>query len=188
MGRRPQSKPLRQHQPQDLTRLGIFGQGLARGAVDQRVEIDKPAQGFARDRAGERLVLELADVGGRRAEGDVQRLAPPQDGIEQAKRGAARVDSGGLGHGRSPLEHRAKKWEPVFRIGDAAPGASLETSRQPAHFLNMEKRATKRPETFEKPANWTSEPPPKPQKPEMDEELSPTRYGDWVKDGIAIDF
>jgi hypothetical protein len=98
------------------------------------------------------------------------------------------VDSGGLGHGRSPLEHRAKKWEPVFRIGDAAPGASLETSRQPAHFLNMEKRATKRPETFEKPANWTSEPPPKPQKPEMDEELSPTRYGDWVKDGIAIDF
>ena len=86
MGRRPQSKPLRQHQPQDLTRLGIFGQGLARGAVDQRVEIDKPAQGFARDRAGERLVLELADVGGRRAEGDVQRLAPPQDGIEPLRR------------------------------------------------------------------------------------------------------
>lgn len=52
----------------------------------------------------------------------------------------------------------------------------------------MEKRATKRPATFEKPEHWTSEPPPKPEKPEMDEELSPTRYGDWVKDGIAIDF
>ncbi|MAW90432.1 MAG: DUF1674 domain-containing protein [Altererythrobacter sp.] len=52
----------------------------------------------------------------------------------------------------------------------------------------MTKRADKRPETFEKPDHWTSEPPPKPQKGEVDEDLSPTRYGDWVKDGIAIDF
>ena len=28
----------------------------------------------------------------------------------------------------------------------------------------------------------------KPKKGEVDEDLSPTRYGDWVKDGIAIDF
>lgn len=41
---------------------------------------------------------------------------------------------------------------------------------------------------FEKPAHWSNDPPPKPGKPEVDKELSPTRYGDWAKDGIAIDF
>ena len=52
----------------------------------------------------------------------------------------------------------------------------------------MVKRATKRPQTFAKPAHWTSEPPPEPAKAEGVEELSPTRYGDWVKNGIAVDF
>ena len=60
--------------------------------------------------------------------------------------------------------------------------------RQSAHLGYMTKRADKRPETFEKPDHWTSEPPPKPRKGEVAEDLSPTRYGDWVKDGIAIDF
>ena len=50
------------------------------------------------------------------------------------------------------------------------------------------KRATKRPEGFTKPAHWTNDQPPAPEKGKVDEELSPTRYGDWVKDGIAIDF
>lgn len=49
-------------------------------------------------------------------------------------------------------------------------------------------RATKRPEKFAKPAYWSEEPAPKPAPPKLDEELSPTRYGDWVKNGIAIDF
>ena len=49
-------------------------------------------------------------------------------------------------------------------------------------------RATKRPETFIKPAHWSNEPLPAPQKSTDEEDLSPTRYGDWVKDGIAIDF
>ncbi|MDG5747699.1 DUF1674 domain-containing protein [Qipengyuania sp. XHP0207] len=52
----------------------------------------------------------------------------------------------------------------------------------------MTDRATKRPEGFEKPSHWTNDPPPRPEKVENDEDLSPTRYGDWVKDGIAIDF
>lgn len=52
----------------------------------------------------------------------------------------------------------------------------------------MEKRATERPEGFVKPAYWTNDPPPAPAAPEVEEKLSPTRYGDWVKDGIAIDF
>ncbi len=31
-------------------------------------------------------------------------------------------------------------------------------------------------------------PPPLPSQADISEELSPTRYGDWVKNGIAIDF
>ncbi|MDA0819317.1 MAG: DUF1674 domain-containing protein [Proteobacteria bacterium] len=41
---------------------------------------------------------------------------------------------------------------------------------------------------FEKPAHWSNDPPPKPKAGKIDEKLSPTRYGDWEKDGIAIDF
>ena len=53
----------------------------------------------------------------------------------------------------------------------------------------MTQRATKRPKAFTKPDHWSSEPVPRPEKPKMErEDLSPTRYGDWVKDGIAIDF
>jgi hypothetical protein len=52
----------------------------------------------------------------------------------------------------------------------------------------MAKRATQRPATFQKPPHWTNAPPPRPAPPKTDEALSPTRYGDWVKDGIAVDF
>lgn len=50
------------------------------------------------------------------------------------------------------------------------------------------KRATHRPETFDKPAHWSNEPAPKPAEPKIDEELSPTRYGDWERKGVAVDF
>lgn len=60
----------------------------------------------------------------------------------------------------------------------------------------MTARATTRPQRFDKPAHWRNDPPPAPRGPDQasapdatpDEELSPTRYGDWVKNGIAIDF
>jgi len=53
----------------------------------------------------------------------------------------------------------------------------------------MTKPATKRPGTFTRPDHWTTEPPPAPREAQGEaEELSPTRYGDWVKKGIAIDF
>ena len=55
----------------------------------------------------------------------------------------------------------------------------------------MTERATKRPEGFQKPAIWTNEPAPEPEKPETGDDpdgLSPTRYGDWVRNGIAVDF
>lgn len=56
----------------------------------------------------------------------------------------------------------------------------------------MTKRATQRPEGFQKPAHWTNDPAPQPAPAKTDEQdpdgLSPTRYGDWEKNGIAIDF
>jgi hypothetical protein len=54
----------------------------------------------------------------------------------------------------------------------------------------MTKRATQRPKDFAKPAHWTTEPAPPPaaDKQQADEDLSPTRYGDWVHKGIAVDF
>ena len=55
----------------------------------------------------------------------------------------------------------------------------------------MTQRATQRPEPFRKPAHWSDSPAPKPQAPTNEKDpdgLSPTRYGDWVHKGIAIDF
>jgi hypothetical protein len=55
----------------------------------------------------------------------------------------------------------------------------------------MTQRATKRPKPFAKPAHWTNDPAPQPEAAKMEEdseELSPTRYGDWVRKGIAVDF
>lgn len=52
-------------------------------------------------------------------------------------------------------------------------------------------RATRRPRPFAKPAHWTNAPAPPPQPaPASDDPdgLSPTRYGDWVRKGIAVDF
>lgn len=55
----------------------------------------------------------------------------------------------------------------------------------------MTKRATKRPRPFVKPAHWSDEPAPKPAPASSADDpagLSPTRYGDWVNKGIAVDF
>ena len=63
--------------------------------------------------------------------------------------------------------------------------------RQCGHLARMTKRATKRLESFQKPAHWTNDPAPTPEPAKADPDpagLSPTRYGDWVQKGIAIDF
>ncbi|BBC71918.1 conserved hypothetical protein [Altererythrobacter sp. B11] len=64
----------------------------------------------------------------------------------------------------------------------------IASGRQSPHVHYM----TERPKTFHKPAYWSDSPPPQPGPPKQaegeGEELSPTRYGDWVKNGIAIDF
>jgi len=59
------------------------------------------------------------------------------------------------------------------------------------HVSDMTHRATQRPAGFTKPAHWTNDPAPKPApaKAEPDPRgLSPTRYGDWEHNGIAVDF
>ena len=51
------------------------------------------------------------------------------------------------------------------------------------------KRATRRPADFRKPAYWSDAPAPEPRAPEpLTDPLDPTRYGDWVLNGIAVDF
>jgi len=68
------------------------------------------------------------------------------------------------------------------------PLSAIASPRQRAHLGLAMDRATKRPATFAKPSYWSNDPPPAPAPPKVDEALSPTRYGDWVKNGIAVDF
>jgi hypothetical protein len=53
---------------------------------------------------------------------------------------------------------------------------------------DMTKEKSEAAKNFRKPAHWTNDPVPAPRPVEQDEKLSPTRYGDWEKDGIAVDF
>ncbi len=53
------------------------------------------------------------------------------------------------------------------------------------------KRATTRPAPFTPPAHWTNTPPPEPRAVERGPDpdgIDPTRFGDWERNGIAIDF
>lgn len=73
------------------------------------------------------------------------------------------------------------------RLPSRASGPTCKSMTQRA----SNQRATRRPGTFQKPAHWTDTPPPAPEaaQPQQDPDgLSPTRYGDWVQKGIAIDF
>ena len=52
-------------------------------------------------------------------------------------------------------------------------------------------RATQRPVTFKRPEHWSTAPAPEPREGEKRPDpdgLDPTRFGDWEKNGIAIDF
>jgi hypothetical protein len=53
------------------------------------------------------------------------------------------------------------------------------------------KRATTRPVAFTPPPHWTNPPVPEPRAVERGDDpdgLDPTRFGDWERNGIAIDF
>jgi hypothetical protein len=78
------------------------------------------------------------------------------------------------------------------------PHLAIARGNAKAHGWGMEQplpanrqRATQRPAAFAKPAHWTNAPAPAPRVAERGEDpdgLDPTRYGDWEKNGIAIDF
>ena len=112
MRRGCEPQPAGQHQPQHRARLGVIGQVLAGGAIDQRVEIGQPAQRLGCQGAGERAVGIAADALQRGRPRLLERLAPAEHGIAQAQRSFAGGESGNV-HVR-PLGHRAEKWEPVF--------------------------------------------------------------------------
>ena len=55
----------------------------------------------------------------------------------------------------------------------------------------MTQRATQRPAGFKKPAHWSNTPAPAPAPISAEPDpagLSPTRYGDWERKGVAVDF
>jgi hypothetical protein len=68
----------------------------------------------------------------------------------------------------------------------------IETKRQHGHLTGMTKQKSEAAKHFKKPAHWTNDPVPAPKKTDPlkgePRDLSPTRYGDWEKDGIAWDF
>ena len=69
------------------------------------------------------------------------------------------------------------------------PLSAIASRGQHPHVPHMTKRATTRPTGFVKPPHWSNDPLPTPAEPVLDEELSPTRYGDWVNKGfVAVDF
>lgn len=53
---------------------------------------------------------------------------------------------------------------------------------------SMTREKSEAAKAFKKPAHWSNDPAPTPKPVANDEKLSPTRYGDWEKDGIAVDF
>jgi hypothetical protein len=101
MRRGLEPQPARQHQPQHRARLGIGGQRQAGGAVDQRVEIDQPAQRLASQRPRQGLVGLAANPLQGRVPRLFERLAAPQHGIEQVQRSLARGKAGNV-HGWVP--------------------------------------------------------------------------------------
>jgi hypothetical protein len=58
-------------------------------------------------------------------------------------------------------------------------------------MADMIKRSTQRPAAFAKPAHWSNDPAPAPAAAVAEDDpegLSPTRYGDFTRKGIAWDF
>jgi len=88
-----------------------------------------------------------------------------------------------------PALHRRATRAISYLMTDLTDASSTGPSDAPSAGQANAPRATERPRPFVKPAYWSDAPPPAPDAGKTsDEELSPTRYGDWVKDGIAIDF
>ena len=143
--------------------LLIVGQALARRAVDQRVEVGQAAQRLAGDGDGERAV-------GRRqvARRPTQRLSSvwpaAQHRIEHLQRRSARA---------AGLQRLA--WAPATH--------HLGVMKRPKHLKAAGAISARRRRCPSPQPSTDAEPP-----AGEEDKLDPTRYGDWEKKGIAIDF
>ncbi len=154
--------PLRQREAEHHPRLGIVGQRLPGGAVDQAVEQGQAAQRLAGDRQGKALVggVELQPLARR-----IHRLPTTDHAVEDAQGGAAGIHPC---FGPSWLRRlqRPSPWS-----------CRVQSINMPPAYLSKSPPVPE-PEPAE-PA-----PPPSGDKPRLD----PTRYGDWEKKGIAMGF
>jgi hypothetical protein len=111
-----------------------------------------------------------------------QRLAPAKHGIGEPQGSSASGETWNI-HA-APLEEIALE-------GQHAHLMAMDNPTKIPAISSSTSRATTRPAPFAKPAHWSNAPAPLPQAPKADDDpagLSPTRYGDWVRDGIAVDF
>lgn len=106
MGRRVELQCLDERDPQRGAGLGIVGEALARGAVDQRVEVRQAPQRLGRDRMGEGTVLRLVEVARGGVERGFERQPLAQDRVEQTQRRAARRRAWRLGRSRPAAQSR----------------------------------------------------------------------------------
>jgi len=73
----------------------------------------------------------------------------------------------------------------------ATPPGSAHRQGMSKNSISGPKRATIRPAGFTAPPHWINPPVPEPHAVERGDDpdgLDPTRYGDWERNGIAIDF
>jgi hypothetical protein len=95
--RRSQSERLDQGDAKRGARLGIVGQALAGGPVDQGVEIGEPAKRLGGNGEGESAVVGAVEAARGAVEGGFERQPLAEDGIEQAEGGPARAGAGWIG-------------------------------------------------------------------------------------------
>ena len=106
VGRGPHAQCLNERDPQREARLGIVGEALARGAVDQVIEIGQATQRLGRDRMGEGAILRLVEVARRGIERRFERKPLAQDRIEQAQRRPARLRARRIGRSWATAQSR----------------------------------------------------------------------------------
>ena len=90
----------------------------------------------------------------------------------------------------TPRQRYAAVAQPL--LGGHAVGAVPCQQNYTEPYRSFLVKKTPEAKAFKKPKHWTNDPAPEPKAvdPDKDEprDLSPTRYGDWEKDGIAWDF
>ena len=155
MVRRRHRQRLDERDAQREARLGVVGQALPGGAVDQGVEIGQTAQRLGGDGVGEGAVVGAVELARRRVQRGFERQALAQHRVEQAQGGAARsrarrVGAGSASSSRPPAHGRAQHVQLPF---DLAPRCGQPEPMQ------TESPMAERPAHVKPPAYLTPSPP-----------------------------